>query len=552
MRYLLLSLCMFFMFSNHTSATHLVGADISWKCLSNGQYQFHLTVYRDCSGIPWSFSDETIQIDGFPLPTDSGGNAISSILVSADSALWSARGMGNIAPQCTDTALGMPACSIQEFYYVSDSINLYGKPPRAGWSFYWSPSCCTPAWSNISGTGSMLLRAIMYRNSTGSRIDSCFDSSPVFAARPTITFCRGKVNNFHQYAIDEDGDEVRHSFSQPYYSPISFPVPMTYLNGYGFKNPTPDTNFRSNNIPSSINLRTGFYNFSVHNGVGIRRYLTSVQADAYRDGKLIARVFRQLPANVWDCPTLADTSINTTPIIKLDSIEQNFIKVTATAGDLIKLPIQVIDPDTVNGIPQEVKLTAAGVGLAWDLSNENNCLDSNLKPCAYFQNNSFSIDTTVVPRVYTLIDSSQLNTELSWQTDCKHLNNDGSAKNYYFYLTAQDNVCPQPLSNAAVIQIRILPDTIACGLATSIEEIDLQEGLKVYPNPTKGVVSIRLNEHFQNASYSLRNINGQLIDQGEYMSPNRFSLEIPGTAGIYFLRLTNEKGEHANLKLVKH
>lgn len=558
MRSLLLSFCLFFIFNCSSYATHIVGADIYWKCLSDGKYQFHLTVYKDCSGIGWSFLDETLQINGSPLPTDSAGNSVSSILMRPDSVQWMASRMGDISPQCSDTTLSPISCSdrsigsTQQFYYVSDPINLNGKPPRTGWTFYWTASCCTGGGANISNSGAMMLRAHMYRNATASPIDSCFDSSPQFATTPATYFCRGKINNYHSYAIDTDGDDVRHSFSQPYYTPITSPVTAVYNVGYGFKNPTPDTNFNSNNIPSSIGLFNGLSKFSVHNGVGSVGYYTSVKADAYRDGKLIARVTRQLPVYIMDCPTLADSTVNNTPIIKLDSVARNTYSVTVTAGDLVKIPIEVIDPDTVYGIPQEIKLTALGTAVSRNLSDENNCLDSNLKPCAYFQNASFKLDTKVSPVLYTIIDSSKINTELNWQTDCKHLKADGSFKDYYFYLTVQDNVCPIPLSNAAVITVRIKPDSVACGLTTSIPEINVQEGLKVFPNPTKGLVSILLNEHFQTATYTLRDISGKLIDEGEYMDPNRLNLQIRGVAGIYFLRLTNPKGQQANLKLVKH
>ncbi|MCS7084564.1 MAG: hypothetical protein NZ534_00615 [Bacteroidia bacterium] len=36
----------------HAMADHIAGADLTYRCLGNGQYEISLTVYRDCSGIP--------------------------------------------------------------------------------------------------------------------------------------------------------------------------------------------------------------------------------------------------------------------------------------------------------------------------------------------------------------------------------------------------------------------------------------------------------------------------------------------------------------------
>ncbi|MDX5427538.1 MAG: hypothetical protein LPK79_05475, partial [Bacteroidota bacterium] len=34
-----------------SQASHLLGGEITWECLPNGQFRFYLTLFRDCSGI---------------------------------------------------------------------------------------------------------------------------------------------------------------------------------------------------------------------------------------------------------------------------------------------------------------------------------------------------------------------------------------------------------------------------------------------------------------------------------------------------------------------
>ena len=51
MKRLLLFLFVMFSFLN-VQASHMMGADISYKCLGNGKYKITAKVYRDCRGIP--------------------------------------------------------------------------------------------------------------------------------------------------------------------------------------------------------------------------------------------------------------------------------------------------------------------------------------------------------------------------------------------------------------------------------------------------------------------------------------------------------------------
>ena len=51
MRKIFLFLIFIFTFLT-VQASHMMGADISYKCLGNGKYKITAKVYRDCRGIP--------------------------------------------------------------------------------------------------------------------------------------------------------------------------------------------------------------------------------------------------------------------------------------------------------------------------------------------------------------------------------------------------------------------------------------------------------------------------------------------------------------------
>jgi len=35
-------------------ASHILGGEITYRCLGNGLFEFTIKVYRDCNGIPWT------------------------------------------------------------------------------------------------------------------------------------------------------------------------------------------------------------------------------------------------------------------------------------------------------------------------------------------------------------------------------------------------------------------------------------------------------------------------------------------------------------------
>ena len=48
-RLLLLAFVFVFLQTRQTKAEHIIGGDIYWKCLPSGEFEFYLTLYRDCS-----------------------------------------------------------------------------------------------------------------------------------------------------------------------------------------------------------------------------------------------------------------------------------------------------------------------------------------------------------------------------------------------------------------------------------------------------------------------------------------------------------------------
>ncbi len=88
--------------------------------------------------------------------------------------------------------------------------------------------------------------------------------------------------------------------------------------------------------------------------------------------------------------------------------------------------------------------------------------------------------------------------------------------------------------------IQIVNDSFdSSGSTLSANNYDLFEGLLVYPNPTKEILYVDIN---QRSNYSVIDMFGKIIKTGKLQNGQNelYITRIP--SGVYFLQLTNDKG----------
>src|SRR5688572_4316666 len=80
------------LFGAKVQASHVMGADMSYKCLGNGRYQITLKAYRDCRGIPLGNPIESFGV----FAGTNGGNGCggSSLTVTRT-------GIRDVTPRCS-------------------------------------------------------------------------------------------------------------------------------------------------------------------------------------------------------------------------------------------------------------------------------------------------------------------------------------------------------------------------------------------------------------------------------------------------------------------
>ena len=107
-----------------TKASHLIGGEVTWSCLTTGpnagKVVFRVAVYRECGGIP--FNDASLSLTS----NSPAGNIVCSRI---------APGL-NVSPSCYS---GQQACvgpsangSIEQHVFQSAPITLNGTPPTTG------------------------------------------------------------------------------------------------------------------------------------------------------------------------------------------------------------------------------------------------------------------------------------------------------------------------------------------------------------------------------------------------------------------------------------
>lgn len=441
-----------------------MGGEITWKCQSNGQYIFTLTLYRDCNGVPVPEND-SLYIEVWNNPA----------LTSIPTAFVSKR---DLSPSCYSPALsiscpvsgsGGGAGAVQELIFQSQAISLSGSPPANGWVFTWDQCCRNNAVSNIQNPGSqgMTLRSIMYAYSppgsgSSNNTNPCFDSSPTFRDHLATVVCAGFPNTFNHNAIDPDLDSLHYAFAPllDEMTLIGWPAsPLAHASGYTFSQPYPGTVQNPSNVPVTLNSSTGQLHLTNHTA-GF--FAACMKVESWRCGQKIAEVFREFQlVFLGSCGGFNFPPDVTFTGAGFSSNGNGVWTDTVMAGSLVQFTIQASDfdlNDTANPASfQNVSFEAYGVQFGDGFSNsQSGCLDP---PCATL---------SPIPPAGQLYGSF---TTFSWQTDCKHFNlvdSCSAAQNTYaFVIGFHDDFCPAPASAVATIFITVVPDTTATQISAN-------------------------------------------------------------------------------------
>ena len=107
-------------------------------------------------------------------------------------------------------------------------------------------------------------------------------------------------------------------------------------------------------------------------------------------------------------------------------------------------------------------------------------------------------------------------------------------------------------SYAVEVTLNGCVDTTSCRSVSNVGIIENDfTGLDVFPNPTYGKITVSLGEYSDLITTSLFNMNGQLIEQKEFVHSASFELWIEGAPAYYILEVKTLEDKKAKIKILK-
>jgi len=272
-----------------SSATHLIGGEITYTCLGNNQYEIKLTIYVDCG--PTNTLGTGFDIDGLIAIYDNNNNLYEYIdIFNPQITELSDETVGN---DCFELPTGL--CIKQGIY--TTTVNL--PPIPGGYQIAYQRCCRNPSINNIDIPeffGSTFTTHI-----PGSDETSECNSSPTFNSYPPLALCLGDDINVDLSAIDADGDSLVYELTTPFHGandvdPTEItPPPFTPIIWVaGFSASYPMNSDPAIAISSTSGMITGTPTSMGMSTIGVK-------VSEYRDGIRINEIIRDFCFLVVDC-----------------------------------------------------------------------------------------------------------------------------------------------------------------------------------------------------------------------------------------------------------
>ncbi len=316
----------FMLFSNNINATHVVGGDLTYKCLGNSRYEVTLEFRRDCfNGASNAQFDDPAAIaifdqNGF-LVEILGQGGMMFIPFAADDTLNEI-----VTSECN--VIGGDVCTQTTTY--RDTVIL---PFRTGGYFLSYQRCCRNATLN-NIVDPLNTGATYWVRLTEKAINEC-NSTPVFNDWPVSFICVDDTLMFDHSATDIDGDSLVYELCAPSTGATRmFPKPVPPASppygivdyNFGFSANRP----LGTNVPMEINAQTGQL-FAVPDKVG--QFLIGICVREFRDGELLSEVKRDFEFNVRVCGRTPEVMFETNPLnftTKCDGLDIELVNTTTS------------------------------------------------------------------------------------------------------------------------------------------------------------------------------------------------------------------------------
>lgn len=294
MKYNYLLIFFLFLFLPSSYATHMVGGDITYKCLGNNQFEITITLYQDC-------------LNGEPGAITQDNPAFYSIYTSGPNPIFVKNGSvfytetKHIDPDFNNDCINNPprTCMQEMVFVFVETL----QPSSTGYTIVYQRCCRNAAINNIANPGNtgVTYTATIPPFENGE----CSNNSAVFKSLPPQIIC---INNPFIYdfsATDIDGDSLSYELcaakkggspSNPKPSGTEMGAPpypnLNYIPPYSATVPVPGF------PPFAIDPQTGVLS---GNPTSLGRYVVTVCVNEWRNGAIINTISRDVQFVITNC-----------------------------------------------------------------------------------------------------------------------------------------------------------------------------------------------------------------------------------------------------------
>jgi len=380
-------------------ATHMMGSDLTWKCVGQDSFLIKLVVYRDCNGVYLSSTPIT-----FTCATT--GATITSLSIGVGTPV-------DITPVCNSSCTRCQSTSCS-FPYGIHRFTMQGIVKLSG-----AGSCCSIriSWEQAARNSNITTGAAdqnFYIEAKLNRCQNPCDNSPTFTNAPIAILCVGQDFTFNHGVQDVDvnstgglADSLTYEWAEPLATTNS---PIPYLGSYTYDKAIYFWGFPNDALPfpRGIHLdpQSGDIQFRP---MKAEVTIMVIKVNEFRNGVKIAEIRRDLQIIVIQC-----TNNNPPTIMTPNNVRSKNV----CAGDAVTFNFTTSDPNAPDTVT-----------ISW-----NNAIPG----ATWTQNNGLA----------KLPSGS-----LTWTPTDANV----SSLPYTFTVTAKDNACPVRASFTQAYQITVKP-----------------------------------------------------------------------------------------------
>ncbi len=306
-----------FAFQHQLLATHIVGGEITYRCLGNNQYEIMLRVFRDCdTGVPWFDNPAAIGV------FDSNNNLVYDLRLLL-------RENDTLDLNLNDPCLvAPPNICIHTTSYV-DTVNL---PFLAGGYQLVYQRCCRNI--DIVNIVSPLDAGATYSALISEQALLTCNSSATFNEWPPVYICVNRPIFFDHSATDIDGDSLVYEMCTPLDGATPFdPMPQPPYNppytAVGWLPGFSDSNMLGGTDSLRINYQSGLLQ-GTPTLMGV--FVVGICVSEYRNGVLIATTRRDFQYAIGVCGQLVSSAFFAPEIQCDNSLMVQFLNNSTSLG----------------------------------------------------------------------------------------------------------------------------------------------------------------------------------------------------------------------------